>query len=73
MIVTALADRGVTAEPTAIESEDVVAEILRFATDGRYDVILIGTHGQGRFDGLLGSTSTKLIRKAHCSVMTIRS
>lgn len=73
MIVTALADRGVTAEPVAVESEDAVVEILRFATEGRYDVILIGTHGQGRFDGLLGSTSTKLIRKAHCSVMTIRS
>jgi nucleotide-binding universal stress UspA family protein len=73
MIVTALADRGVTAEPVAVDSEDPVAEILRFAADGQFDVILIGTHGQGRFDGLLGSTSTKLIRRAHCSVMTIRS
>lgn len=72
-IITALADRGVTTEPVAVESEDAVAEIINHAADGRYDVILIGTHGQGRFDGLLGSTSTKLIRKAPCSVMTIRS
>ena len=72
-IISALADRGVVAEPVAVESEDAVTEILNYASAGEYDVICIGTHGQGRFDGLLGSTSTKLIRRASCAVLTVRS
>ncbi len=72
-IITALADRGVVTDPVAVESEDAVAEILNYASVGKYDVICIGTHGQGRFDGLLGSTSTKLIRRATCAVLTVRS
>ena len=72
-IVTALADRGVITTPIATESEDPVSEILRFASDDNYDVICIGTHGQGRFEGLLGSTSTKITRRAPSAVLTIRS
>ena len=72
-VVTALADRGITTTPVGVESEDPVTEILSYAGSGDYDVICIGTHGQGRFDGLLGSTSTKIIRRAAHSVLTIRS
>lgn len=72
-IVTALADRGVSVDVVAHDSEDPVSEILRVANEGRYDVICIGTHGQGRFEGLLGSTSTKIIRRAPGAVLTIRS
>jgi nucleotide-binding universal stress UspA family protein len=72
-LVTALADRDIQVDPVAVESENTVDEILRFAGEGAYDVICIGTHGQGRFDGLLGSTSTKIIRRATCAVLTIRS
>ncbi len=72
-LVTALADRGKHVEPIAVESEGTVEEILRVAREGAYDVICIGTHGQGRFDGLLGSTSTKILRRATCAVLTIRS
>ncbi|MFA9566377.1 MAG: universal stress protein [Acidimicrobiales bacterium] len=32
----------------------------------------MGTHGLGRFEGLLGSISTKLARRAGCSVLLVR-
>ncbi|MDH5372421.1 MAG: universal stress protein [Acidimicrobiia bacterium] len=72
-IVAALADRGITAEVLAVDSEDPVSAILTVATSGKYDVLCIGTHGLGRFDGLLGSTSTKLIRRSPCAVLMIRT
>ncbi|MGZ8784831.1 MAG: universal stress protein [Acidimicrobiia bacterium] len=36
------------------------------------DVLVIGTHGRGRFEGLLGSTGTKLARLAPCTVILVR-
>ncbi|MDF1594520.1 MAG: universal stress protein [Acidimicrobiia bacterium] len=72
-LVAALADRGITTHPIAVESEDPVAEILKMSADGNYDVICVGSRGQGRFDGFLGSTSTKIIRRAPRAVLTIRS
>ncbi|MFQ5554241.1 MAG: universal stress protein [Acidimicrobiia bacterium] len=47
--------------------------ILEVAEDGRCDIIVIGSHGQGRFEGLLGSTGTKTIRHASADVLVIRS
>lgn len=72
-LAAALHERGQSPEVVATESEDPVSEILRVAREGGYDVICVGTHGQGRFDGLLGSTSTKIIRRAPGAVLTIRS
>jgi nucleotide-binding universal stress UspA family protein len=36
------------------------------------DVLCVGTHGAGLFEGLLGSLSTKLARLAPCSALLIR-
>ncbi len=72
-LLAALADRGIEPSLIALESEKPVDEILGYALANRVDVICIGTHGEGMFDGLLGSTSTKIARKAHCAVMLIRS
>jgi len=36
------------------------------------DVVCIGSHGKGLFDGLLGSTSTKLVRRSPVPVLLIR-
>ena len=72
-LVTALADRNITAEVLAAEHESPVTVILDQARERNIDVICVGTHGQGMFEGLLGSTTTKVIRRAHCAVLTIRS
>jgi nucleotide-binding universal stress UspA family protein len=47
-------------------------EILRFAHDGGFDLIVIGTHGRtGLAHALLGSVAEKVVRLAQCSVITV--
>ncbi|HTE53747.1 MAG TPA: universal stress protein [Kofleriaceae bacterium] len=49
------------------------AEIVRFAREGAYDLIVIGTHGRtGLRHALLGSVAEKVVRKASCPVLTVR-
>ena len=49
------------------------AEIVKFAREGRYDLIVIGTHGRtGLRHALLGSVAEKVVRKASCAVLTVR-
>lgn len=66
----ALAQVGVNATVKAVEGEEAVEIILAACKD--IDLLVVGTHGTGRFDGLLGATSTKLARRAPCSVLLIR-
>jgi nucleotide-binding universal stress UspA family protein len=49
-------------------------EIVRYATDNMTDLIVIGTHGRGAIAHmLLGSVTEKIVRKAPCSVLVVRS
>jgi nucleotide-binding universal stress UspA family protein len=55
--------RGVTA-----------SELVDFATQGSFDLIVMGTHGRtGLAHALLGSVTEKVIRRAPCPVLTIRT
>ncbi len=48
-------------------------EIIRTARDKGVDLIVIGTHGRTGIDHMLfGSTAEKVVRKAHCPVLTVR-
>jgi len=50
------------------------AEIIGYATEKGIDLIVMGTHGRGAIAHmLLGSTTEKVVRKAHCAVLTIRT
>lgn len=69
-LVAALAAIDVEAEVVAPEGEDAVNLILEACQDA--DLLVVGTHGAGRFEGLLGGTSTKLARRAPCSVLIVR-
>ncbi|NOX29525.1 MAG: universal stress protein [Actinobacteria bacterium] len=71
-LVAALAANGVDAEVVGEEGENAAKSVLTAAKDRNIDVLCIGTHGHGRFEGLLGSLSTKLARLAPCSVVLIR-
>lgn len=47
-------------------------EIVRAAREGGFDLIVIGTHGRsGIAHLLLGSVAEKVVRKAHCPVVTV--
>ena len=54
------------------EGENAARSVLEAAKSNGADVLCIGTHGLGRFEGLLGSLSTKVARLAPCSVVLIR-
>jgi nucleotide-binding universal stress UspA family protein len=68
----ALESRGITPEVVARESDTPASTILELITEVDADMLIIGTHGRGRFEGLLGSTGTKLARLAPCSVILVR-
>jgi universal stress protein A len=48
-------------------------EITRYAREHGFDLIVLGTHGRtGLTHVLLGSTAEKVVRHAHCAVLTVR-
>ena len=48
-------------------------EIIKTAKGRNADLIVIGTHGRTGIDHMLfGSTAEKVVRKAHCPVLTVR-
>ncbi len=50
------------------------AEIIAYARENNIDLIVMATHGRGAIAHvLLGSTTEKVVRKAPCAVLTIRS
>jgi universal stress protein A len=58
---------------TALMQGVPFAEIVRFAREGSYDLIVLSTHGRtGLRHVLLGSVAEKVVRKAPCPVLTVR-
>lgn len=50
-----------------------VQEIVDAATDGNYDVVVMGTHGHGLIDRiLLGSVARGVVQKSPIPVLTVR-
>ena len=48
-------------------------EIIKFAKDNNFDLIVIGTHGRKGLDRVLfGSTAERVVRNASCPVLTVR-
>ncbi len=49
------------------------AEIVSFARASGVDLIVIGTHGRSGLEhALLGSIAERVVRRAHCPVLTVR-
>ncbi len=71
-LVAALAAIDAPYELVGIEGENAARSVLEQLEANSADFLMIGTHGLGRFDGMLGSTSTKLARRAPCSVILVR-
>ena len=69
-----LRDHGAAAsQECAIRSGTAYREIVDASEDRDIDLIIMGTHGRsavGRF--LLGSTTERVVRHAHCPVLVVR-
>src|SRR5262249_13118989 len=64
---------GAVHASTLTEQGTPFVEIVRIAKDG-YDLIVMGTHGRtGIRHALLGSVAEKVVRKAPCAVLTVRT
>ncbi len=51
-----------------------VQSIVQVAHDGGYDLIVMGTHGRtGISHALIGSVAERVVRKAGCPVLTVRT
>jgi nucleotide-binding universal stress UspA family protein len=60
----------VTAAPAVGEPS---AEILEAAREAKSDLIVVGTHGRtGLEHALMGSIAERVVRRAHCPVLTVR-
>ena len=65
---------GATNVETRMLQGAAFAEIIQCATEGHFDLIVMGTHGRkGLRHALLGSVAEKVVRMAQCPVLTVRS
>jgi nucleotide-binding universal stress UspA family protein len=49
------------------------AEIVSFARSSGVDLLVVGTHGRtGLEHALMGSVAERVVRRAHCPVLTVR-
>jgi nucleotide-binding universal stress UspA family protein len=71
-LVAALTETGVNVKAVGVEGESAARSVLEAVSAYGPDVLCVGTHGLGRFEGLLGSLSTKLARLAPCPVLLLR-
>ncbi|NOX22142.1 MAG: universal stress protein [Actinobacteria bacterium] len=72
-ITDALKAQGIEASSLAIEGTNAAKVILEYIDTDNPGAVITGTHGQGLFEGLLGSTSTRVARHAKCAVILIRT
>ncbi|HZU96273.1 MAG TPA: universal stress protein [Planctomycetota bacterium] len=65
--------RGIVKFTRLHECGEHVPTILETARRGKYDLIVMGTHGRtGMAHDYLGSVAEKVVRRAPCPVLTIR-
>jgi len=53
---------------------DPATTIIERASSGGYDLLVLGTHGRtGLSHALMGSVAEKIVRRAPCAVLTVRT
>lgn len=58
---------------TAVRFGAPFVEIIRYARESNIDLIVLGSHGRtGLAHVLMGSVAERVVRKAHCPVLTVR-
>jgi universal stress protein A len=58
---------------TRVEGGDPVDRIVHRAAEGKFDLLVLGTHGRTGVQHLvMGSVAEKVVRRAPCPVLTVR-
>ena len=69
-----LRDQGVAEVRSRVGIGSPAHEIVELAELGHFDLIIMGTHGRtGVAHAVLGSVAEKVVRRARCPVLTVRS
>ncbi|HEU4384306.1 MAG TPA: universal stress protein [Anaeromyxobacteraceae bacterium] len=65
--------RGARVVRTLVVTGAAATEVVRFARDGGYDLVVMGTHGRrGLRHLVLGSVAERVVREAPCAVLVVR-
>lgn len=65
--------RGIAQVHHRMEAGEPASVILRVAEENPFDLIVMGTHGRKGFERLvMGSVAERVVRQAHCPVLTVR-
>jgi len=65
---------GIAIAHSYCELGDPATTIVEHAQSGGYDLLVMGTHGRtGLSHALLGSVAEKVVRRAPCAVLTVRT
>lgn len=71
-LATRAKDSGLTSVEMVNQLGDPASEIARYANVGRFDVLVMGTHGYtGLKHAIMGSVAEKVVRKARCPVLVV--
>jgi len=71
-LVAALKAAGMSVEVEILEGENGAKLILDYVRAKKADLVVLGAKGRGLFEGMIGSTGTKVARHAPCSVLLLR-
>ncbi len=67
-------DAGIAIAHSYCELGDPASTIIEHARTGEYDLLVMGTHGRtGLSHALMGSVAEKVVRRASCAVLTVRT
>jgi nucleotide-binding universal stress UspA family protein len=73
-LIAEIQGRSSAAMHGRIEMGDISDTIVSIARSDRHDLIVMGTHGRSGFSRvLMGSVAEKVVRRAPCPVLTVRS
>ena len=65
-------DRALHIRPVVVAAVSPAAAIVDYAVQHQIDLIILGTHGGGAISHLfMGSVAERVVRTAHCPVLTI--
>ncbi len=68
-----MAKKSGVALETVIAEGDAAASIAGYAEQGGVDLVVVGSRGLGKFkEMMMGSTSSKVLHQAKCSVMVVK-